>query len=80
VKRGFSGPDASWFRGDSIDYVKSLLLDPNAGIYEFLRHDTVTGLLTEHFEGRQNRRLLIWSMLCLEHWCRTFLWGSRPSQ
>ena len=26
VKQGFSGPDASWFRGDSIDYVRRTLL------------------------------------------------------
>ena len=78
VKRGFSGPDASWFRGDSIDYVKRLLLDRDAAIYEFLRPDTVSALLQDHFEGRQNRRLLIWSMLSLEHWCQTFLGGSRP--
>ena len=37
VKQGFSGPDASWFRGDSIDYVKELLLDRDAAVYEFLR-------------------------------------------
>ena len=26
VKQGFSAPDASWFRGDSIEYVRDLLL------------------------------------------------------
>ena len=36
VKQGFSGPDASWFRGDTIDYVRRELLDPDAAIYEFL--------------------------------------------
>ncbi len=30
VKQGFSGPDANWFRGDSIDYVRRELLDPDA--------------------------------------------------
>jgi len=78
IKRGFSGPDASWFRGDSIDYVKELLLDRDAAVYEFLRPDTVAELLSDHFEGRENRRLLIWSMLSLEHWCQTFLRGARP--
>jgi asparagine synthase (glutamine-hydrolysing) len=78
VKRGFSGPDESWFRGDSIDYVRRAVLDPDAAIYEFLRPDTVGALLSDHFEGRENRRLLIWSLLSLEHWCRTFLRGERP--
>jgi asparagine synthase (glutamine-hydrolysing) len=54
------------------------VLDPDAAIYEFLRPDTVHELLQDHFEGRENRRLLIWSLLSLELWCRTFLHGERP--
>ena len=34
VKQGFSAPDASWFKGDSIDYVKSKLYKSNAYIYD----------------------------------------------
>ena len=73
VKQGFSAPDASWFRGESIDYVRSLIFDNNARIYEFLDREPVQALVTEHLEGRENRRLLIWSLLSVEHWCRTFL-------
>jgi asparagine synthase (glutamine-hydrolysing) len=72
-KQGFSGPDASWFRGDSIDYVRRSLLRPDARIYEWLDVDTVQGLVDDHLSGRENRRLLIWSLLCVEEWCRTFL-------
>jgi asparagine synthase (glutamine-hydrolysing) len=78
VKRGFSGPDASWFRGDSIDYVRRVLMSPNAAIYEFLDPAGVQPLVNEHLEGRENRRLLLWSLLSFEHWCRTFLHGARP--
>jgi asparagine synthase (glutamine-hydrolysing) len=73
AKQGFSGPDASWFRGESIDYVRRLLLSPNAGIYEYLDRGTVEGLLTEHLEGRANRRLLVWSLLYLESFIGCFL-------
>ena len=78
AKQGFSAPDASWFRGESIDYVKRLLLDPTALIYEFLRPDTVGELVGEHLRGQTNRRLLIWSLISFEWWCRIFLSGSRP--
>jgi asparagine synthase (glutamine-hydrolysing) len=78
VKRGFSGPDESWFRGDSIDHVRRVVLDPDAAIYEFLRPEAVQSQLQDHFDGRENRRLLIWSLLSLEHWCRIFLHGERP--
>jgi asparagine synthase (glutamine-hydrolysing) len=78
-KQGFSAPDASWFRGESIDYVKSLLLDPRARIYEFLRPDTVGALVHEHLSGQKNRRLLIWSLMSFEWWCRSFLDGAAPA-
>ncbi|MDO8680084.1 MAG: asparagine synthase (glutamine-hydrolyzing) [Acidobacteriota bacterium] len=73
AKQGFSAPDASWFRGDSIEYVKTLILDPRARIYEFLRPDTVAALVGEHLSGQRNRRLLIWSLISFEWWCRSFL-------
>ena len=67
-KQGFSSPDASWFKGESIEFVKMKLCDKNAKIYEFLNFDRVTSLLTDHFNGEQNRRLLIWSLLNFENW------------
>ena len=65
VKQGFSAPDASWFKGDSIDFVKRIL-GKKARIYEYLDYISVSKLLNEHFEGRNNRRLLIWSLLNFE--------------
>jgi asparagine synthase (glutamine-hydrolysing) len=73
AKQGFSAPDASWFRGESIDYVRRLILSPDARIYAFLRPDTVGELVGEHLRGEKNRRLLIWSLISFEWWCRRFL-------
>lgn len=78
AKQGFSGPDASWFRGDSIDYVRDVLLDRDARIYEFFSKEGVRSLVESHLDGRENRRLLLWSLLSFEHWCRIFLHGERP--
>jgi len=72
-KQGFSGPDASWFKGDSIDYVKRRLLGASARVYEFLDRATVHQLVNEHLSGQENRRLLIWSLLNFESWCEHFL-------
>jgi asparagine synthase (glutamine-hydrolysing) len=72
-KQGFSAPDASWFKGESIDYVRRKLFAENARIYEFLDRRAVEQLVTEHLEGKQNRRLLIWSLLSAENWCEQFL-------
>jgi asparagine synthase (glutamine-hydrolysing) len=73
VKQGFSAPDASWFRGESINYVQRLLLDPRARIYEFVNPDYVQQILQEHTGGRTNHRLFIWSLLSFEWWLRVFL-------
>lgn len=78
-KKGFSAPDASWFRGESIDYINRLLRDPKARIYELLDRNHVSKVLDEHCSGRVNRRLLIWSFLSLEWWCRIFMEGESPA-
>jgi asparagine synthase (glutamine-hydrolysing) len=72
-KQGFSAPDASWFKGESIDYVRRTLLHPRARIYDFMDRDTVFALVNEHLRGEQNRRLLIWSLLSFDNWCNSFL-------
>lgn len=71
-KRGFSAPDASWFRGESIDYVRRTLLNGTPMIADYLDMAEVRSLVNDHLEGRENRRLLIWSLLSLENWCRNF--------
>jgi asparagine synthase (glutamine-hydrolysing) len=68
VKQGFSAPDASWFKGESIDYVRRTLLDGRPRIYEFLDRGTAQALVQEHLRGERNRRLFIWSLLSFEHW------------
>jgi asparagine synthase (glutamine-hydrolysing) len=67
-KQGFSAPDASWFRGESINFVKKRILNNQAKLYNFLNRKVVQTLVNEHLEGKQNRRLLIWSLLNFEEW------------
>jgi asparagine synthase (glutamine-hydrolysing) len=72
-KQGFSAPDASWFRGESIDYINRLLRDSTARIHAFVEPDYTRLVLDEHTSGLVNHRLLIWSLLSFEWWCRIFL-------
>jgi asparagine synthase (glutamine-hydrolysing) len=65
-KQGFSSPDASWFKGESIEFVKRKLLTGNPRIYEYLNAESVRELIHQHLDGRENRRLLIWSLLNVE--------------
>lgn len=73
IKQGFSAPDASWFKGDSINYVHEQLLNRRARIYEFLDQKSVRALVSEHLEGKTNRRLFIWSLLNFEWWLRKYI-------
>ncbi|MCY1195518.1 Asparagine synthetase [glutamine-hydrolyzing] 3 [compost metagenome] len=72
-KQGFSAPDASWFKGESMDYVRRQLFSSNARIYDFLDRSTVQKLVEQHLNGEQNRRLLIWSLLNVESFCQAYL-------
>ena len=69
-KQGFSAPDASWFKGESIDFVKRTLLNSDADIYNFMDRSTVEKIINEHLDGKENRRLLIWSLLNVEQYLK----------
>ncbi|WFU66912.1 MULTISPECIES: asparagine synthase (glutamine-hydrolyzing) [Bradyrhizobium] len=66
-KQGFSGPDASWFKGQSIDFVRNILFDDQAEIYRYLDPKPLRALIGDHLDGRENRRLLIWSLINVEY-------------
>jgi asparagine synthase (glutamine-hydrolysing) len=72
VKQGFSGPDASWFRGESIDYVRRVVFNDRSRMYEVLDRKAVRSLVQSHLDGRENRRLFIWSLLNFESWLQRF--------
>jgi asparagine synthase (glutamine-hydrolysing) len=71
-KQGFSSPDASWFKGESIEFVKRKLLSDNSRIYQYFDAASVRKMIFEHLEGRENRRLLIWSLLSVEEWIESY--------
>ena len=72
-KKGFSAPDASWFKGESIDYVKRKICHDESKIYQFMDRAAVQALINDHLEGRENRRLLVWSLINAEKWCEKFI-------
>ena len=71
-KQGFSSPDSSWFKGESIDFVRNKLLNGNPLIYNILDRASIKNLVQQHLDGKQNRRLLIWSLLNLEEYFSSY--------
>jgi asparagine synthase (glutamine-hydrolysing) len=76
-KQGFSPPDENWYRGPSMDYIKTVLWDPRTRQRPWFDQDYVDRLLNEHFEGRCNHRLVIWSLLSIEWIQRHYLDAGR---
>jgi asparagine synthase (glutamine-hydrolysing) len=72
IKQGFSAPDSSWFKGESIEYVREIIFNKRALIYDYFDSNAVQTLVKEHIEGGRNRRLLIWSLLNFEWWLRKY--------
>ena len=72
-KQGFSAPDESWYRGENASYIKELLLDGKTVSSEFINVDFMRKIVKEHTEKNINHRLLIWSFMNFEWWCRSFL-------
>lgn len=72
-KQGFSPPDENWFRGPSMDYIKSVLYDERTLDRGWFDTNFMRDRLEEHFSGRRNHRLLIWSLLSFEWLQRHFV-------
>lgn len=71
-KQGFSAPDASWFRGEIIDFVKNKILSNDRRILNYFDKDILLKLTNLHFTGKENKRLLIWSLLSFEFYLSNF--------
>jgi asparagine synthase (glutamine-hydrolysing) len=74
-KQGFSAPDESWYRGENAAYIRSLLLGSKSVSSEYINPDYVHRIVREHTDEHINHRLLLWSLMNFEWWCRIFLNG-----
>jgi asparagine synthase (glutamine-hydrolysing) len=76
-KQGFSAPDESWYRGENADYIKKLLLNKKSISSDFINPAYIEKIIHEHIDKRINHRLLLWSLMNFEWWCRIFLNGEK---
>ena len=76
-KQGFSAPDESWYRGENAEYIKKLLLNKKSISSDFINPAYIEKIIHEHIDKRINHRLLLWSLMNFEWWCRIFLNGEK---
>ena len=67
-KKGFTAPDASWFKGESIDFVKKVVSDKKSKIFDILDKKILNDLVNDHIQAKENKRLLIWAILNVNEW------------
>ena len=78
-KQGFSAPDESWYRGENAKYIKELLLSKNLACGDYINQNYIKKIVDEHINKGINHRLLIWSFMNFEWWCRIFLNNEKVS-
>jgi asparagine synthase (glutamine-hydrolysing) len=80
-KMGFGVPLGTWFRGELRDYMRDLLLAPDARYRSMLSPEFVQHLVSRHLSGEANYGHQLWSLLCFEQWLRLLPeWTRRRSQ
>ena len=71
-KQGFTPPDRTWYNRELKTEIRDFLLGRKAISGEYINPEFVDKTLLRH-EAGSDERLLIWSLLYFEQWCRIFL-------
>ncbi|MFQ5658140.1 MAG: asparagine synthase-related protein, partial [Candidatus Methylomirabilales bacterium] len=72
-KKGFGVPLERWFRGELREMAYDVLLDRRCLERGYFDRQAVQTLLDEHCQGLANWHYLLWNLLMLELWHRTFI-------
>jgi asparagine synthase (glutamine-hydrolysing) len=74
-KMGFGVPIERWLRRELRELAWDILLSPRCLGRGYFRREAVERLLDEHTRGRANWHYLLWTLLMLELWHKTYLDG-----
>jgi asparagine synthase (glutamine-hydrolysing) len=74
-KMGFGVPIDHWLRHELKDLAYDTLLSPRARARGYFRPEAVKRLLDEHTRGAAGWHYLLWTLLMLELWHRTYVDG-----
>ena len=71
-KVGFRVPFHEWFRDAYRELVRDLLLSDVSQVSRICDRNAVRSFVSEHLEGRQNHEKILWSLMNLEMFLRSF--------
>jgi len=72
-KLGFATPVEYWLHDSVANQMETMLLGNDSLIYEYLEPDEVKHLMDEHRQRRANNYKILFSIVMLEEWLRTFI-------
>ena len=72
-KLGFETPVDEWFRASVASEMETALLKNGALVYRYLRPEEVKRLVDEHRNGSANNFKILFSIVVLEEWLRSFI-------
>jgi asparagine synthase (glutamine-hydrolysing) len=75
-KVGFRVPVGEWFKRHYRDFVQDMLVSDASNVARMCNRSKLRSLVAEHVGGRQNHERILWSLINLEIFMRTF----KPSQ
>ena len=71
-KVGFRVPVGEWFKRPYRDFVQDMLVSDASIVARMCNGTKLRGLVAEHISGRQNHERILWSLINLEIFMRTF--------
>jgi asparagine synthase (glutamine-hydrolysing) len=71
-KMGFGVPLDVWFRGELRGFARDVITDNRTRQRGIFRPEAVDRLLAVHLQGRRDCSSQLWSLICLELWCRAW--------
>jgi asparagine synthase (glutamine-hydrolysing) len=71
-KIGFRVPIGEWLKGPYRDFVQDMLVSETSSLAQMISAPKLRRLVTEHLNGRQNHERILWSLINLEMFLRTF--------
>ena len=74
-KKGFSTPEDQWFRTSLRDWAREILHSRTLAERGFVAPGAAQAVFERHVAGEVNESVLIWRILNVELWARTFLDG-----
>jgi len=74
-KQGFTPPDSTWYKNDSLSYIEDLILGERALDRGLFERKAIKNIISDHVNGIHNHRFHIWSLMSLEWWHRLYVDG-----